>query len=372
MSAPHSSAPNSTTTAARRWDIFCRVIDNFGDIGVCWRLSADLASRGEQVRLWVDDASALAWMAPQGAADVTVMPWPAEGTELEPSDVVIEAFGCELPSGIIQQMKRQTPPPRWINLEYLSAEDYVERCHGLPSPQLSGPGQGLVKQFFYPGFTAKTGGLLREQGLLERQQAFDAQAWRASLGLTSRAGERWISLFAYDNPALQELLPAMAASPTRLLVPPGPLASKAQQLLADATIYPQLKMHALPHVDQTQYDHLLWACDLNFVRGEDSFVRAQWAGRPFVWQIYPQEDAAHNAKLMAFLQRFLRSAEPKLCQSVTSLHRAWNGLSSPEPALIGALPAAQAWAAQCQNWRTHLLAQDDLCTQLMRFSSEQR
>jgi hypothetical protein len=21
------------------WDIFCRVIDNFGDIGVCWRLA---------------------------------------------------------------------------------------------------------------------------------------------------------------------------------------------------------------------------------------------------------------------------------------------------------------------------------------------
>ncbi|MEO7887531.1 MAG: elongation factor P maturation arginine rhamnosyltransferase EarP, partial [Polaromonas sp.] len=43
-----------------QWDIFCKVIDNFGDIGVCWRLAADLASRGHKVRLWVDDASALA------------------------------------------------------------------------------------------------------------------------------------------------------------------------------------------------------------------------------------------------------------------------------------------------------------------------
>ncbi len=357
---------------SRLWDIFCRVIDNFGDIGVCWRLSADLASRGEQVRLWVDDASALAWMAPQGAAGVTVLPWPAEGTELEPGDVVIEAFGCELPSGIIQQMKRQNPPPRWINLEYLSAENYVERCHGLPSPQLSGPGQGLVKHFVYPGFTAHTGGLLRERGLLARQQAFDAPTWRASRGLPSTTGERWVSLFAYDNPALPQLLQTLASSPTRLLVAPGPLASKAQQLLADATIYPHLKMHALPHVDQTEYDHLLWACDLNFVRGEDSFVRAQWAGRPFVWQIYPQEDAAHASKLTAFLQRFLQGADPNLSQAVTSLHGVWNCLGNAEPAANGLLPEPKAWAAQCQKWRAQLQAQDDLCTQLMRFSSEQR
>ncbi len=366
------SALKSPFAARPVWDIFCRVIDNFGDIGVCWRLSADLASRGQQVRLWVDDASALAWMAPQGADGVTVLPWSADTTIFEPSVVVIEAFGCELPNGIVQQMKLQAHPPCWINLEYLSAEDYVERCHGLPSPQLSGPGQGLVKQFFYPGFTAQTGGLLRERGLLARQQAFDAPAWRASRGMPSTASERWVSLFAYDNPALPQLLQTLAASPTRLLVAPGPLASKAQQLLADATLYPQLKMHALPHVDQTEYDHLLWACDLNFVRGEDSFVRAQWAGRPFVWQIYPQEDAAHNAKLMAFLQRFLLGADLNLSEAVTSLHRIWNGLENPGRAPNVALPDPNAWAAQCRKWRTELQAEDDLCTQLTRFSSEQR
>ena len=53
-----------------KWDLFCRVVDNFGDVGVCWRLAADLAQRGEQVRLWIDDASALTWMALQGARGV--------------------------------------------------------------------------------------------------------------------------------------------------------------------------------------------------------------------------------------------------------------------------------------------------------------
>jgi uncharacterized repeat protein (TIGR03837 family) len=366
------SSVHPTPTIARHWDIFCRVVDNFGDIGVCWRLSADLASRGQQVRLWVDDASALAWMAPQGATGVTVLPWPADTPLFETGDVVIEAFGCELPDGIVRQMKQHAHPTCWISLEYLSAEDYVERCHGLPSPQLSGPGQGLVKHFFYPGFTDKTGGLLRERGLMERQQGFDASAWRAARGLPSGHGERWVSLFAYDNPALPQLLQTLAEQPTQLLVLPGPLASKVQHLLGDATIYPNIQLHALPHLTQWDYDHLLWACDLNFVRGEDSFVRAQWAGRPFVWQIYPQDDAAHDAKLMAFLQQFLRGADLNLSQAVTALHRVWNGWGNPMPSADGVLPQAKTWTAQCQKWRTQLLVQDDLCTQLMRFCSEQR
>ena len=90
-----------------RWDIFCRVIDNHGDLGVCWRLCADLAQRGHTVRLWVDDASALAWMAPQGCTGVAVHAWPetaalqalAQDATFQIGDVAIEAFGCELPEG---------------------------------------------------------------------------------------------------------------------------------------------------------------------------------------------------------------------------------------------------------------------------------
>ncbi len=61
--------------APLQWDIFCRVIDNFGDIGVCWRLATQLAGQGQQVRLWVDDASALQWMAPEGCPGVEVRAW---------------------------------------------------------------------------------------------------------------------------------------------------------------------------------------------------------------------------------------------------------------------------------------------------------
>ena len=38
------------------WDIFCTVIDNYGDIGICWRLARQLrVDDGQRVRLWVDD-----------------------------------------------------------------------------------------------------------------------------------------------------------------------------------------------------------------------------------------------------------------------------------------------------------------------------
>jgi len=333
------------------WDIFCRVIDNHGDLGVCWRLARDLASRGEQTRLWIDDAAALAWMAPQRPGGIELRGWPDGDVDVQPGDVVIEAFGCDLPPAFVTRMAAQTPAPRWINLEYLSAEDYVERSHGLASPQFSGPGAGLTKHFFYPGFTPRTGGLLREPGLLERVAAFDGPAWLAGRGWAPRPEERVVSLFAYANPVLPALLDALAGQPTLLLACPGPL----QPLIADR---PHLRTVALPYLAQDDYDRLLWACDLNFVRGEDSFVRAQWAGKPFVWHIYPQhEDNAHHAKLEAFMAR---AGLPEAWQDVW---RGWNGLRTL-PASPTGLEAAEAHAPA---WRAQLAAQPDLLTQLQGF-----
>ena len=170
------------------WDLFCRVIDNFGDIGVCWRLAADLGARGETVRLWVDDPSALAWMAPQGSANVDVLRW-TDGMPLPaPGDVVVEAFGCNPPPDFVAQMARRDKPPRWINLEYLSAEAYAGRNHGLRSPQFSGPGQGLDKWFFYPGFEPGTGGLIREPGLMDaRRVSTAAPGCKPAAGRPGRA-----------------------------------------------------------------------------------------------------------------------------------------------------------------------------------------
>ncbi|HKX41718.1 MAG TPA: elongation factor P maturation arginine rhamnosyltransferase EarP, partial [Burkholderiaceae bacterium] len=265
------------------WDLFCRVIDNHGDLGVCWRLAADLAGRGESVRLWVDDAAALAWMAPHGHAGVEVVAWQEPLAERAPGDVVIEAFGCELPEAHLRRMAQRAVPPVWINLEYLSAEGYVERSHGLPSPQSSGPAAGLRKWFFYPGFTARTGGLLREPGLMARRQAFDRDAWRVERGWAPRPGERVISLFCYEQPALATWLQRFAQQPTLLLATAGHAARQVEAALGPSLAMGALRARIVEPLPQLEYDHLLWASDLNIVRGEDSFVRAQWAGVPFVW-----------------------------------------------------------------------------------------
>ena len=325
-----------------------------------WRLACNLAARGETVRLWADELSALAWMAPDGAPGVTLVDWDADSQLAAPGDIVIEGFGCDLPAAYLQSMATLTPPPSWINLEYLTAEAFAQRAHGLPSPVLSGPGAGLAKRFFYPGFTAQTGGLLREQDLLARQSRFDRVAWLRQLRIDPHRG-RLVSLFCYEPQALRCLLLQLQQAPesTQLLVTAGraTAAVRAQLQTLDKT---QLSVTYLPLLTQDAYDDLLWACDFNFVRGEDSLVRALWAGRPFCWQLYPQDDGAQHAKLSAFLDWLDAPA------AWSNFHRCWNGQGGTLPQLdpVGWRPCAGAA-------RERLLQQDDMVTQLLRFVSVQ-
>lgn len=348
------------------WDIFCKVIDNHGDIGVCWRLAADLGARGESVRLWVDEPSALRWMAPEGAPRVAVQRWSDDSNWPAPGDMLVEAFGCDPAEPFLAAFahKHMHDPgaARWINLEYLSAESYVERAHGLPSPVFHGPGAGLVKYFFYPGFTGRTGGLLREDGLRGRQAQFDRAAWCERHGVAS--GARLVSLFCYEPPALAQLLEQLAKDdqPTQLLVTAGRATQAVRAALQHLPAMGGLTVHWLPLMDQRQFDELLWACDFNFVRGEDSLVRALWAGRPFAWHIYPQDDGAHGAKLNAFLQALAPPAE------WARFMRCWNGLDgSPLPRLDG-----PAWQASAAAFRDRLLVQDSLTTALAGFVTKKR
>jgi len=364
MSEPQSSL----NSPAMLWDIFCKVIDNHGDIGVCWRLSVQLASRGEQVRLWVDDASALQWMAPAGNERVQVLAWEGQSTAV-PGDIVVEAFGCELEppfqAALVAATRTRGRQPAWINLEYLTAEPFAQRSHGLPSPVLAGPAAGLAKHFFHPGFTPGTGGLLREDDLDQRRARFDRAGWLRGQGIEVPAPARLISLFCYEPPALEELLAHCAAGPetSHLLVTAGRATAAVARIVQARRLanpgWPQgssLSVSYLPLLSQLDFDHLLWACDLNFVRGEDSLVRALWAGQPFVWQLYPQADGAHHAKLAAFLDWLDAPA------SLRSLHQAWNGVAN-HPARLD----LQAWADCVRAARQRLLVQPDLVSQLLRF-----
>ncbi len=337
------------------WDIFCKVIDNYGDIGVAWRLARSLARRrGARVRLWVDDMAAFHRIWPAAAAHapsqrcegVTLCAWHTPfAAAVEPAHAVVEAFGCALPETYLAAMAAKSPAPAWINLEYLSAEAWVAAHHGLPSPH---PRLPLTKYFFFPGYTAETGGLLVEDDYLTRRAAFDPDAYWRRLGLAApRADELRVSLFAYENPALPALLDAWSCGgrPVTCLVPEGRVLPQLAAWLGECDLSAgmrrvrrALQVHVLPFTDQDAYDALLWACDLNFVRGEDSCVRAQWAAHPLVWQAYPQAEGAHRDKLDALLRLYLQDASAGLARAVKDLWHCWNGVP-------GAPDVATAWAA---------------------------
>jgi len=372
------STAHSTPMPPLLWDLFCRVIDNFGDIGVCWRLACNLADRGQRVRLWVDDATALRWMAPDGHDGVEVVTWLAATTFPPPGDVVVEAFGCDPAPAFLAAMAaagEDAEPPVWINLEYLSAEAYVERSHALASPQMSGPARGLTKWFFYPGFTAATGGLLREPSLSAEQAVFDRDAWLTARGIALRDDERVVSVFCYPGAPVDRLVASLAADgrTTLLATAPGAATGAVRASLAMLGEQAALRQHALPWLTQPQFDRLLWAADLNFVRGEDSWVRAQWAGKPFVWQAYPQQDGAHGPKIGAFLDLALATAAQDAAEPLRDWTAAWNTLDDPAAPLPAWTPQTlAAVGAAARAWRDRLTGSADLVTRLLAFVREKR
>lgn len=394
---PAATSPADGPAAAPEllaWDLFCRVVDNHGDLGVCWRLARDLAQRGQRVRLWVDDARALAWMAPDGAEGVSVRPWRDPLPDERPGDVVIEAFGCDPPEPFVRRMATRPEgedAPLWLNLEYLSAEAYVERSHGLPSPQWSGPGQGLTKWFYYPGFTPATGGLLREAAWLARRDAHDGDAFLAQRLDLRRRGhaprrEAVALLFGYAQPALPGWLGRLADArePLTLLVTPGHSAVAVSGWLGlerppppgSTTWRGPLRLRFLPHVDQQDFDRLLWSCDLNLVRGEDSVLRALWAGRPFLWQLYAQDDRAHLAKLDAFLHVYLAGAPAALAARLERAFQVWNDANrATDTAGLPADPTTwrdPLWCDWASRRSTELARAPDLTTQLLAFVARHR
>ena len=389
------------------WDIFCCVVDNFGDIGVTWRLARQLKQEGAlpaqesevQVRLWVDDLASFARICPgldpalesQWVDGIHIQHWhdtlPADTI---PARVVIEAFACELPAPFIERMASQPSPPCWLNLEYLSAESWVEDCHGLASPQrLESQSLGslsLNKYFFFPGFTARTGGLLCERGLIverERWQQDEAglNAYWASLGLPPKQElELRVSLFTYESAALTSLVESwcQGATPVTLLLPLGRSLNDVLTGAGLADAVPtaragdllrvgNLTIKLLPMTDQAGYDRLLWSCDLNLVRGEDSFVRAQWAARPFLWHIYPQEEQAHMVKLDGFLDHYLAELPTATGQWLRGFSHALNQGENIREWWAQWPDHAAIWQQHGRHWSHKLLQDGDLVTRLVKF-----
>ncbi len=370
------------------WDIFCQVVDNYGDIGVCWRLARQLAAEhGVAVRLWVDNLATFQRICPQielllayqRVAGVEVWHWARDLGDVTPGEVVIETFACRLPERFVAAMAQCQPPPVWISLDYLSAEAWISGCHALPSPH---PRLPLTKYFFFPGFNEQSGGLLRERNLLERSRSYRASSqqqsdfWR-TLGGPPRENALVVSLFAYENAAIARMFAAWERSGERVCCL-APLTRTLPEIEAYAghalrvgeiVRRGNVEIRMLPFLAQDDYDRLLWSCDLNFVRGEDSFVRAQWAARPMLWHIYPQDDDVHQVKLAAFLDVYCDGLSTAAAEVLRRLHAAWNAGAEEFTAVLwtqwrAALPELRQHAINSVN---RLSKQEDLCSQLVRF-----
>ena len=322
-----------------------------------------------QVRLIVDNLGSFSRIEPaidiasehQKIDGVTVISW-RSACDVIPADLVIEAFAVNLPEQYIAAMATKLNPPVWINLEYLSAEAWVSEHHLLPSPHSK---LSLTKYFFFPGFKRDTGGIIRERTLL---------AERDAVIFSNQTKRLHVFLFAYQNAATENLLRAIAEAGVgenlRCTVPEGTLAAN---LKLGGRIFDDMAnasaIDVIPFITQQAFDLLLWRHDVLFVRGEDSFVRAQWAAKPFVWQIYPQKDDAHWVKLNAFLDLYCDGLDDQAALAIREIWRAWN---AEDHANIGAawrqfmvyLPALQTHAI---SWSKKLAGMPDLAANLLSF-----
>ncbi|HQS36991.1 MAG: hypothetical protein B7Y16_02630 [Methylotenera sp. 24-45-7] len=314
----------------KRYDIFCKIVDNFGDIGVCWRLARQLhAEHSITITLWLDDLSVAKQLIPtlnthqasQRIDGITICHWHADSQFNQAAEVVIEAFGCELPEQYLALMQ---PQSIWINLEYLSAENWVADFHGGNSKR----GE-LTRHFFFPGFNANTGGLIREHHIAKSHQ---------QLAKSANDGVK-VSLFCYPNAPISDLLHAMATGTqaiqcyvpaTSVLPKVATFFSQENVQAGDVLTHQNLTVTILPFLSQADYDDLLASCDINFVRGEDSWIRAIWAAKPFIWQPYWQTEDSHIIKLNAFLDVFYADCDHSAKNTSTALHYAWSSATLPE------------------------------------------
>ncbi|AFZ83516.1 conserved hypothetical protein of the DUF2331 family [Candidatus Kinetoplastibacterium blastocrithidii TCC012E] len=328
-------------------DIFCKIIDNYGDIGFCWRLAKHLSCEYKwSIRLIVDDLCAFSCIEKtldisansQIVQDINIMKWNVSlENSLTPSDIILETFSCDIPNAFKKIMLLDIRRFIWINIEYLSAEQWVEDCH-LLSSNLS---NGLKKTFFFPGFTSKTGGLIVEQDFLKNKKSlkesiYNQEDFLKSLGIKHKRSEfLFCLLFCYPDAPVNDLIRSMKLLNKKIV-----LIANDQSLFINANSTNNLKLVLIPFIDQDSFDKLICCMDINFIRGEDSFVRALLSGNPLIWNIYKQENNTHIDKLKSWLN--LNSFPVTIKKVMYS----WNNFG--EEGLINAIEKAMSK----ENWNS--------------------
>lgn len=310
-------------------DIFCEIIDNYGDIGVVYRTAKELQKifPESKIRVFLNRLDEFKKINSQvldlpsqnidGIEYITFDYLRDNANELLTAQVIIEAFGCQIPKEYVEIAYDNSE--LLINLEYLSAEDWIEDFHLQSSPL----GRGKLKKvFFMPGFTEKSGGVIADSNYLERiQRVLENKEFYEKKYLSDiedRENKIIGTLFSYEKnftPLLEDL--KKLDKDVVILAMGEKTQDSLRKILKNFSIedfrnslkYGKIEIRFLNFLNQEEYEELINIVDFNFVRGEDSFIRAVLTGKPYMWHIYCQEEYAHMDKIEGFLDKYRRVIE---------------------------------------------------------------
>lgn len=343
--------------------IVCKVIDNYGDAGFSLRLAKALALHSHSVSLFHDHPPTFQALYPtEEVSGLQLVD--ASSAEFDSGaygllDLIIEPFGTsseQTKHRFDVALKRSCPAAPWLVVDYLSSEEWVESFHLSRSVD---PGTGRITSYFYPGFTDKTGGLIHCDYPQNLRQPENPAIENTLV----------VFVFSYPNAPLAELLQScdelnkIGAQQIRIGVA-GKLPDNYEFECATA----------LPFCPQSHFDALLADHDVLFVRGEDSFVRAQLAGKPFVWQIYPTQDQAHARKLADFYKCYSVGLSVPCRSALWRCWASWNELDGHADFLTSWNDLQIHWAelqGHAIRWRDHLFQGPELVKEILTWRREQ-
>lgn len=302
--------------------VLCKVVDNFGDIGVVFRLCRALSElkKNLEIRLVVSNLDSFAKISKGIDSTKTfqefrgwkVFDWNDNALckkefSKNPPEFILECFQCGRPEWLEELLfsPQFNLNVQIVNVEYLTAESWADDFHLLKSGTRSAK---IKKINFMPGFTKKTGGLILDKNFMcclsEKKFALNLVKQNLDKKILSEDFSDSFKILIFSYPKNFDFLASAIKEFSFLkkiivFVASGAGADSAKISLKKFKV----DFVCLPFIQQEVWDAFLSLMDFSFVRGEDSFSRCCLLGNPFIWNIYPQEEEFHIVKLNAFLQK---------------------------------------------------------------------
>ena len=287
-------------------DLFCDIIDNYGDIGVVYRLGKELHNKNYKVRIFVNKLNEVAKIIRGFDSNLSQQIY--KGIEFlnfdnfeitNTAEVIVEAFAVDIPESYLEKLSTNTK--LILNLEYLSAENWIENYHLKNS---FSPKPYIEKFFYMPGFTSESGGIILDDSylklieLIKENREIYFNNFFKKFDLKYSSSTFYINVFTY-NWDFKNFIRTLEKSNHKFV-----FFILDYKLDINFDYSNNIKILQMPYMDQSQFDILINLSDFNFVRGEESFIRALLTGKPYLWNIYEQDEMLHIEKLNAFLEKF--------------------------------------------------------------------